>query len=134
IEYLGRNDDQVKIRGFRVELGEIEAELLRCEEVKRALVVARDDVSGQKRLVAYIEPRSGCPIETDELRRSLKSRLPAHMLPSAFVALEHFPLTPTGKVDKGALPALGASAHARHEYEAPQGTREQTIARIWAEL
>src|SRR5581483_3540138 len=99
IEYLGRNDHQVKIRGFRIELGEIESQLLL--QVKEAVVLARQDASGEKRLVAYVTPKEGEPIPTVEaLRTPLKAALPDYMVPSAFVILERMPLTPNQKLDR----------------------------------
>lgn len=134
IECLGRNDDQVKIRGFRVELGEVERQLATCEDVKEAAVMAREDVPGQKQLVAYATLRSQSKATPGDLRADLKSRLPEHMLPSAIVILEALPLTPSGKLNKRALPAPDASAYVRQRYEAPQGHEEQTLATIWEEL
>src|ERR1700750_1105817 len=84
IEYLGRNDHQVKIRGFRIELGEIESHLVRHTQVKEAVVVAREDVPGERRLVAYVTPRNpGVGLGVDELRSYLKGLLPDYMVPSA---------------------------------------------------
>ena len=121
LEYLGRNDYQVKIRGFRVELGEIEAKLLQREDIRQAAVLAREDIPGQKRLVAYItlralEKLSGSaglahllqsmspPPLVADLRSYLKERLPEFMVPVAFVLLKEFPVTPNGKLNRGALP------------------------------
>lgn len=104
IEFLGRVDHQVKIRGFRIELGEIEAALRQHPMVQECLVVAQEDVRGDKRLVAYVLADSEALPSINELRRSLKEQLPVYMLPSAFVLLDTFPLTPNGKIDRKALP------------------------------
>ena len=135
IEYLGRNDDQVKIRGFRIELGEIEARILEVPGVREAVVLAREDVPGDKRLVAYwTQADEGQVLEIESLREHLKAELPGYMVPSAFVRLEAMPLTPNGKVDRKALPAPDASALVAREYEAPQGQTEEVLAAIWQEL
>ncbi|MEJ2045588.1 MAG: condensation domain-containing protein, partial [Reinekea sp.] len=129
IEYLGRNDDQVKLRGFRVELGDITSVLTACDGVKNAVVV----LSPNQQLLAYVIPSDG-EIVIDELKAQLAQRLPAHMVPSAYVALEQIPLTHNGKVDRKALPAPDDSAFARTEYQAPQGEIEQALASIWQDL
>ena len=135
IEYLGRNDDQVKIRGFRIELGEIEARLLELQAVREAVVLAREDVPGDRRLVAYwTQGDKEQELEVESLREHLKAELPGYMVPSAFVRLEAMPLTPNGKVDRKALPAPDASALVAREYEAPQGQAEEVLAAIWQEL
>lgn len=135
LEYLGRNDDQVKIRGFRVELGEIETQLASHAQVREAAVVAREEAPGQKRLVGYVVARPGeARPSVEELRLHLKARLPEHMVPSAFVLLEGLPLTPSGKLDRRALPAPEADAYVSREYEAPQGEVEEILAGIWQEL
>ncbi|MBJ7312354.1 amino acid adenylation domain-containing protein, partial [Rugamonas sp. CCM 8940] len=131
VEYLGRNDFQVKIRGFRIEPGEIEAQLVRCAGVREAVVLAREDVPGDKRLVAYL---IGTPASAAELRAELGQTLAEYMLPAAFVTLERFPLTPHGKLDRKALPAPDQAAVAARAYQAPQGEVETALARIWSEL
>jgi myxalamid-type nonribosomal peptide synthetase MxaA len=133
IEYLGRNDDQVKIRGYRIELGEIEAQLAQHEQVKEAAVVARQNASGEKRLIAYVTSLDQRGPSFEELRTYLNGVLPNYMVPSAFVKLATLPLTPSGKLDRRALPEPEASAYVTREYEAPQGQTEENLARIWEE-
>ena len=138
IEYLGRNDSQVKIRGFRIELGEIEAQLLQHPQLKETVVLAREDVPGEKRLVAYVVSRdpssTGCALSVEALRAHLKPLLPDYMLPSAFVMLESLPLTANGKLDRRALPAPELGAYGSRKYEAPQGEIEESLAGIWQAL
>ncbi len=135
IEYLGRIDHQVKIRGFRIELGEIEAVLSQHPAVREAVVLVREDVPNQKQLVAYIVPASGQEPTTNELRNFLKGKLPDYMVPSAFVMRHAFPLTPHGKVDRGALPAPDQSHPERTEiFVAPRNSVEEVLAEIWAEV
>jgi arthrofactin-type cyclic lipopeptide synthetase C len=131
IEYLGRNDDQVKIRGLRIELGEIQAHLAHIDGVREAAVLAREDVPGDQRLVAYY---SGEPLEIDQLRSQLLKQLPDYMVPALFVHLPALPLSPNGKLDRQALPAPDPSALQTRAYEAPIGEVETVIAGIWAEL
>jgi len=134
VVYVGRNDSQIKIRGFRIELGEIEAQLLACAEVREALVIVREDQPGDKRLVAYLIAEDGSAPESSALRSQLASVLAEHMLPSAFVTLEAWPLTTNGKLDRAALPAPDLSAAVSRHYEAPLGAIETTLAGAWQEL
>jgi amino acid adenylation domain-containing protein len=132
IEYLGRNDFQVKIRGFRIELGEIEARLAEYESVREPVVLAREDSSGDKRLVAYYV--SDVNIALEALRAHLLAKLPEYMVPAAFVRLDRMPLSQNGKVERKALPAPDSSAYVQGAYEAPAGPVEEKLARIWARL
>ncbi|MDU3002253.1 MAG: amino acid adenylation domain-containing protein, partial [Streptococcus parasanguinis] len=132
IAYLGRNDFQVKIRGFRIELGEIEARLSEHAGVRDAAVIAREDVAGDKRLVAYYV--GDAAIGAEELRGHLAARLPDYMVPPAYVHLARLPLTPNGKLDRKALPVPEGDAYAAQAYASPQGETEEAIARIWADL
>jgi amino acid adenylation domain-containing protein len=140
IEYLGRTDYQVKIRGFRIELGEIEAALGAHAAVREAVVLAREDSPGDKRLVAYVVAETSATSvagSVDGLKSFLRERLPEYMIPSAFVSLEQFPLTPNGKIDRRALPAPEkgrAGVAAAQPYVAPRTPIEQELADIWAEL
>jgi amino acid adenylation domain-containing protein/non-ribosomal peptide synthase protein (TIGR01720 family) len=134
IEYLGRIDEQVKVRGYRVELGEIEAVLAEHELVREAVVLLREDVEGDKRLVAYVVMTDGQQLTSSELRSYLQERLPAYMIPSAFVQLDELPLTLNGKVDRKALPALEQSRiETASSYVAPRTKTEELLASIWAE-
>jgi thioesterase domain-containing protein/acyl carrier protein len=133
LEFLGRVDHQVKIRGFRVELGEVEAVLLEHAAVRQAVVVAREDVPGDRRLVAYLVMDGGAELPAAELRARLRERLPEYMVPSAFVPLAGLPLTPIGKVDRRALPAP-ERAVAGEGYLAPRDGLETTLTGIFEEV
>ena len=136
IEYLGRRDQQVKLRGYRIELGEIEAVLSQHSEISAAVVVAREDVPGDKRLVAYLVAANGTAPAAEALRGYLKTKLPDYMIPAAFVPLAELPLTPNGKVDRRALPAPGAlRAEAdSSNFVAPRNEQELQLARLWEEV
>jgi hypothetical protein len=135
IEYLGRNDQQVKIRGHRVEPGEVEACLMCNPVVKEAVVLAREHVPGERRLVAYVIPAipntQWTDRNTEALRTHLKAALPEYMVPSAFVTLHRLPLTPNGKLDQRALPTPERLVQ---QYETPQGPVEEILAEIWQGL
>jgi len=135
VEFIGRNDYQVKIRGFRIELGEIETILGQHQHVKETVVVAREDRPGDKRLVAYVVPDRAQPPAISELRSLLREKLPAHMVPSAFVWLDALPLTPNGKVDRAALPPPTASRlEPEGELVSPRTPTEHRLAAIWADV
>jgi hypothetical protein len=134
IEYLGRLDHQVKIRGFRIELGEIEAALSALPAVREAIVLAREDHAGDKRLVAYLTAKQGCATpSTAELRTTLLTSLPEYMVPAHYVVLEALPLTPNGKIDRKALPAPNMET-AQIEYVAPTTETESILCKLWEEV
>ena len=139
LEFLGRIDHQVKIRGYRIELGEIEARLLEHIAVREAVVIAREDTVGDRRLVAYytsaeVNGGGGEGIGAEQLRGLLLAKLPEYMIPAAYVQLEKLPLSPNGKVDRKALPAPEGGAYVARGYEEPVGETERTLAGVWAEL
>ncbi|MGW7417299.1 amino acid adenylation domain-containing protein, partial [Streptomyces sp. NPDC054863] len=134
LDFLGRIDDQVKIRGYRIELGEIEAALTAHPQVRNAVVVAREDSTGGKQLVAYLVPSGESGPDAAELREHLGRDLPDYMVPAAFVPLERLPLTANGKLDHRALPAPGLAAFtSQGEYVAPRTPIETQVAAVWAE-
>ncbi|MEB2125861.1 amino acid adenylation domain-containing protein, partial [Xanthomonas campestris pv. campestris] len=134
LDYVGRNDFQVKLRGFRVELGEIETQLLACADVREAVVLAREDSPGDKRLVAYVLAEEGTAPEAATLRAALARKLPEYMVPVAFVRVPAWPLTVNGKLDRRALPSPDGESVAAQAYEAPANEREAQVAGLWAEL
>ncbi|MDP2097884.1 MAG: amino acid adenylation domain-containing protein [Methylobacter sp.] len=134
IDYLGRIDHQVKIRGFRIELGEIEAQLVNCQGVREAVVIAREDKPNDKRLVAYLLTQNNIELSAAELRSQLAEVLADYMIPGAFVCLAEFPLMPNGKLNRKALPAPGIASVITRRYEAPQGDVEMAVAAIWQDL
>ena len=127
LRYLGRADEQVKIRGYRIELGEVQAALSALDGVEQAVVIAREDRPGDKRLVGYVTGTA----EPAEVRTALAERLPAYMIPTALVALDTLPLTPNGKLDTRALPAPEYTAS---EYRAPTSAVEEILAGIYARV
>jgi amino acid adenylation domain-containing protein len=134
-DFLGRRDSQVKLRGYRIELGEIENTLAQHRAVREAVVTVREDVPGDRRLVAYLVKHEEQVCTASELRDYLKDRLPDYMTPSAFVFLDALPLTVNGKVDRHALPAPdGARPDGETEYVAPRTPLEEVLAGIWVEL
>ncbi len=132
IEYLGRIDHQVKIRGYRIELGEVESQVTKLASVREAIVLAREESSGEKLLCAYFVADRQWTVS--ELRNELSQELPAYMIPSYFVQLERMPLTSNGKVDRKALPSPEGSIHTGAEYVAPRTPLEAGLARIWEQL
>jgi acyl carrier protein len=137
LAFIGRIDSQVKIRGFRIELGEIETQLSLCEHVEGALVLAVEGATGDQRLVAYVVATlidDDCSANLiNEVKTRLLQTLPTYMVPSAFVVLAQFPLTPNGKIDKKALPAPDGSL-LQGKYVAPQSDSEKVLAQVWAKL
>jgi hypothetical protein len=147
IEYLGRLDNQVKIRGLRIELGEIEAALASHPAIRESVVVMREDQPGRKALVGYVVRHTRADREGDQsennpvaadlpeaLIQHVKSKLPEYMAPAVVVVLEALPLTPSGKVDRKALPAPSLSARSNREFVAPRTDNEQKLADIWRQL
>ncbi|MEH2243340.1 amino acid adenylation domain-containing protein [Nostoc sp.] len=135
LEFIGRIDHQVKVRGFRIELGEIETLLGQHPTVDKTVVLAREDQSGNKRLVAYVVLQSEIALNTTQLREFLQAKLPEYMIPSVFVRLKALPLTANGKVDRQALPAPDIS---RLEWEgnvvAPRTSVEKKLAQLWSQI
>jgi amino acid adenylation domain-containing protein len=134
VEYLGRLDNQVKVRGFRIELGEIESVLATHERVQNAVVLANEYTPGDQRLVAYLVGTDGDAVNSLELRHWLSLILPQYMIPSAFVFVDAFPLTPNGKIDRRALLTAGSgSQHASQSSIPPQPGLESVVAQVWRE-
>jgi natural product biosynthesis luciferase-like monooxygenase protein len=135
IEFLGRSDQQVKIRGHRIELGEIEAAIATHPSIREVVVVAREDVANDKRLVAYVIPAAGARVDFSTVKGHLSASLPDYLIPSHVVSLDVFPLTPNNKIDRRALPAPDAAA--RQAGPAPAALTndlERQIAGIWTEV
>jgi amino acid adenylation domain-containing protein len=134
LECLGRNDNQVKLRGFRIELGEIEDALVRCPGVSATAVLLREDRPGDKRLVGYVAGDAAALPDDSALREQLRRTLPDYMVPTGFVRLPKLPLTPSGKIDRRALPAPQASdATASAAFVAPRTPTEELLALLWRE-
>ena len=135
IDFLGRLDFQVKLRGFRIELGEIEAVLGQHPAVRLVIVVVREDIPGDKRLVAYVELQKDHTTTAAELKNHVKIQVPAYMVPSAFVLLEKLPLTPNGKIDRRALPVPEQDRSVVEEsYVPPSLPVEKQLVQIWEKL
>ncbi|MFL5663118.1 MAG: non-ribosomal peptide synthetase, partial [Ktedonobacteraceae bacterium] len=135
IEHLGRLDYQIKLRGYRIELGEIETVLARHPAVRQAVVIAREDVPGDKHLVAYVVLHEKRAVTVVDLQSHMTKQLPNYMVPSAFVLLESFPMTPNGKIDRRSLPT---PQHTRPELQkafvAPRTSIEEVLAGIWSQI
>ncbi|MGF7179802.1 non-ribosomal peptide synthetase [Tunturiibacter psychrotolerans] len=134
IEFLRRIDNQIKLRGFRIELGEIEAALEEQPGVCQAVVVIREDVAGDPRLAAYVTAREGEEVNTEELRYALATKIPAYMVPSAFMVLNAFPLTNNRKVDRHALPVPDDHLYPHEDYVPPGTAMECRVAEIFEDL
>ncbi|AFY89165.1 non-ribosomal peptide synthetase [Chroococcidiopsis thermalis] len=134
LEYLGRIDDQVKIRGFRIELAEIQSVILEYSGVKEAVVIAREDVPGNKRLAAYIVWNAESPSSIDVMQSFLQEKLPDYMVPSVFVPLKELPLTNNGKVNTKALPAPEQVRAASGTFVPPTTPTEKLLADIWTQV
>jgi amino acid adenylation domain-containing protein len=132
LKMLGRDDFQIKLRGIRIEAEEIETTLNRHASVKQSLVMARDDIAGDTRLVAYVVTNQNQIIRTHELREFIKNKLPEYMVPNAFIFLDTMPLNPNGKIDRYALPSLDKTKYFNEEFIAPQDEVEKQLAIIWA--
>ncbi|HEX2269383.1 MAG TPA: amino acid adenylation domain-containing protein, partial [Pyrinomonadaceae bacterium] len=133
LEFLGRADQQVKVRGFRIELGEIESVLSAHDHVEQCAVVVLDEGAAQ-RIVAYFVVRAKAALDVNELRTYLKEKLPAYMIPSAFVRLDELPLTSNGKLDRRALPAPDLRTALDIVFTAPRTPVEEAVSAIWAEV
>ena len=135
LEFQGRADHQVKIQGFRVELGAIESLLDSHPALQRSIVVARGDGTAERAVVAYVAPWPGQRVEPAELQQYVRDRLPRYMVPAAVVVVDSVPLTPTGKVDRAALPPVSyAQLTGSAEYVAPRNDIEAAIAAIWCKV
>ena len=136
IEFLGRVDEQVKIRGYRIELGEIESILQQSEFVSQAVVLAREDKQGNKRLAGYIVPKleSGKEFDREAITSYLREKLPDYMIPSIMIEVESIPLTPNGKIDKKALPDPDSADVLGGQFVSPRNEAEEKLAELWQEV
>jgi amino acid adenylation domain-containing protein len=134
LEFRGRADEQVKIRGHRIELAEVRQAIAAHPDVKQVFLMVREDQPGDKRLTAYVTLRRALPAAQDALRQHAKSKLPAHMLPAAYVVMDSIPLNTNGKIDRKVLPAPGERPKLLSSYQAPRNDLERTLTRAWQEL
>ena len=134
LNYVGRSDQQIKLRGYRIELGEIEQLLMQHPAVRETVVMAREDVPGDMRIAAYYMSGQQAPISSMTLRNFLREKLPAYMVPSSFVQVAEWPLTPSNKLDRRALAVPNRKHYADWAYSEPESGLERTIASIWQEL
>lgn len=134
IEFHGRIDEQVKIRGYRIEIGEIEHVLARHPDVREAVVIAREETPGDKRLVAYVVAKERAHLSIAGVRLFAQEKLPQFMVPTQFVSLKAFPQTPNGKIDRKALPAPDELERSERNYVAPRTRDEEQLAKIWTEV
>ncbi len=139
LEFLGRIDHQVKIRGFRIELGEIEAVVCQYSGVAAAVAIAREEIPGDKELIAYVVPHKldgkSPPLKISELRRFLSDKLPSYMVPTAYAILESLPLTPNGKINRQVLPEIDTSIHELPDnYVGPRTSVEGVLVDIWRQV
>jgi hypothetical protein len=138
LECLGRTDNQIKLRGYRIELGEIEAVVAEHPAVRQCVAIVREDLPGDQRLTAYCTLVEGTPLsglDAEALRALCRERLPAYMVPAAFVPIAEFPLTPNAKVDRLALARRALEVvGAKEEYVAPRNELETAIAAVWSRL
>ncbi|MGW8957631.1 amino acid adenylation domain-containing protein [Paenibacillus sp. NPDC055715] len=135
LEFLGRNDDQVKVRGFRIELGEIEAVMRQHAGVRDVVLIAQPDASGSSRLISYWVRAEGATLSIADLREYTRQALPAYMVPSLFIELEHIPLLGNGKADRNSLPSPDASQWDKGKAKvSPQTPLQRTLVQIWSEL
>ncbi len=135
IEYLGRADNQVKVRGYRIELGEVEVALSKIAGIAQAAVMVREDEPGDKRLVAYLVTEKNVSVTISSIRKHVAEVLPDYMIPSSFVTVGELPKTPSGKIDRKALPAPGQSRpDLGVVYAEPKTLEEKNISRLWSSL
>jgi hypothetical protein len=136
LEFLGRIDNQVKIKGYRIELDEVENILSEHGSVRECVVMAREDATGEKRLVAYVVCGEPAALDLEELRKFMKLKVPDYMVPSLFVKLESLPLTTNGKVDRKALPAPERKANGCQQQNCTSKytSAEQKLMKIWADV